>query len=66
MRAHRIGQAGLTGWRRPLAERVADGLAARTGLRAGTVLGVLGAVSMAFTARRLVRISRTLARELRD
>ena len=62
----KLGQAGLTGWRRPLAERVTPAIARRTPLGSDAVLGLLGAFSMALAVRRLVTMARTLARELRS
>ena len=66
MDATRVGQAGLTGWRRPLSERVARAIARRTPLTSEAVLGLLGALSMALAVRRLVTMGRTLRRELRS
>ena len=58
--AKSLGQAGLTGWRRAAAERVAAPIAGRTRLSFDTVLAVLGAVSLVLTLRRLPQVARNL------
>ena len=65
MNAQKLGQAGLVGWRRQVGERIARPIAKRTGLTVDQVLAVVGAIFLALTVRRFVRMLRA-AREARD
>ena len=66
MDARRLGQAGLTGWRRRLSERIAAPVARRTPFTADTVLALFGLFSIVLSLRRLIHMARSLARELRS
>lgn len=65
MDAEKLGQAGLVGWRRTVAARIAEPISRRTGLTFDQALAVVGTIFFALTVRRLVRMLRA-AREARD
>ena len=65
MDAQKLGHAGLVGWRRKLAERVAEPISKHTRLTFDQALAAVGAVFFALEIRRLVRMLNA-AREARD
>ena len=65
MDAHKLGQAGLVGWRRKVGERIADPVSRRTGLTFDQALAIVGAIFFVLTLRRLIRMLRA-ASEARD
>jgi hypothetical protein len=54
--AHKLGQAGLVGWRRSVGERIAEPLSRRTRLTIDQALALVGAVFFLLTLRRFVRM----------
>ena len=65
MDATKLGQAGLVGWQRKVAERIAEPVSRRTRLTSDQLLAVIGAVFLVLELRRFIRMARA-AREARD
>jgi hypothetical protein len=65
MDATKLGQAGLVGWHRKVAERIAEPVSRRTRLTSDQVMAVVGAVYFVLTLRQFIRMARA-AREARD
>ena len=62
MDANKLGQAGLVGWQRKVAERIAEPVSRRTRLTSDQLMAVVGAVFFVLELRRLFRMARA-ARE---
>jgi hypothetical protein len=58
VKAEKLGQAVLLGWRRKVGERIADPVSRRTGLTFDQTMAVVGAISFVLTARHFVRMLR--------
>jgi hypothetical protein len=58
-----IGRAGLVGWRRQVGERAARAVSRRTRLTIEQVEAIVGAIFLALTLRRAVRMIRRAVRE---
>ena len=65
MDAHKLGQAGLVGWRRKVGERISDPISRRTGLTFDQAMTIVGAVFFVLTVRRFVLMLRA-ANDARD
>jgi hypothetical protein len=61
-----VGEAGLTGWREPLADRTAKVLSRRTRLRREQVRAVFGLAFLALSLLYVVRAVTRLARQARS
>ncbi len=66
MDATRLGQTGLIGWRKRLADRVAEPVAQRSPLTADQARALLGAVFFVLAVRYVATTVRTAARQLRS
>jgi hypothetical protein len=63
--AHKLGQAGLVGWRRNVGERLAGPISRRTRLTFDQAMAIVGAVFFVLTLRHFIRMLRA-ANDARD
>jgi len=63
--AERVGKAGLTGWRIPVADKLAGPVSGRTPLSEEQVRAIVGATFFALSAYYVYSTASATARELR-
>ena len=66
MNATELGQLGLTGWRRRVANRVADPVSARTPFSPDQVQGLIGAITFALAVYYVFSTVRKAATQVRQ
>jgi hypothetical protein len=66
MKLQTVGEAGLTGWREPVADKTAKLLSRRTPLRAEQVRALFGIAFLALSLLYVVRAVTQLARDARS